>query len=71
MKYEMKICVSSPPDRDKLVAEIFFDNQQWAEVNQERGELWVEFYARQDGHPWSILFSDAVNALQQAEQRLA
>jgi len=67
-KYEIDI--SSPPDREKLVAEISFDNVQWAEINQERDVLEVEFYPRPDGQPWRIDFQLAVNALNEARIKL-
>lgn len=65
-----RITIASPPDRDKLVAEIFFGNQQWAEINQEKGVLEVEFYPRLDGQPWQIFLPDALAALQEAEKLL-
>ena len=68
MSYE--VCISSPPDRELLVAEIFFGHVQWAEINQEEGVLRVEFYPRPDGRPWIILYSEAVLALSEAKQRL-
>ena len=70
MKHKHRICISSPPDREKLVAEIFFGDTQWAEINQESGDLQVEFYARPDGEPWQIDFQDALAALNEAKQRL-
>ena len=70
MKEAHRICVSSPPDREKLVAEIFFGDAQWAEINQERGGLEVEFYPRPDGEPWRIDYQDAVNVLHEAKRRL-
>jgi hypothetical protein len=65
-----RITIASPPDRGKLVAEIFFGNQQWAEINQEKGVLEVEFYSRSDGQPWRIALPDAFAALQEAEKLL-
>lgn len=65
-----RICISSPPDRDKLVAEIFFGDVQWAEINQEEDTLQIEFYPRPDGQPWRISFVDAVTALEHAKQRM-
>jgi hypothetical protein len=47
-KNKYRICLSSPPNRSKLVAEIFFGNVQWAEINQEKNALEVEFYPRPD-----------------------
>jgi hypothetical protein len=64
------VSISSPPDREKLVAEISFNNIQWAEINQEGTELRVEFYPRPDGKPWNISLADAESALQLARQRL-
>ena len=70
MQHKFHICISSPPDREKLVAEIFWGNDQWAEVNHERQDLEVEFYPRPDGSPWRINYDDALKALEQAKQRL-
>lgn len=70
MKDKHRIGLASPPDREKLVAEIFFGDMQWAEINQERGDLEVEFYPRTDGKPWELKYDDAVKALNQAKQRL-
>lgn len=65
-----EIWISSPPDREKLVADILFGNIQWAEINQEKEELEVEFYARPDGEPWRIIYEDAIKALEHARKRL-
>jgi hypothetical protein len=34
---KMRVSISSPPDREKLVAEVLYENEQWAEINQESG----------------------------------
>ncbi len=70
MKDTNRICISSPPDREKLVAEIFFGDVQWAEINQERDALEVEFYPRPDGEAWRIDYQDAIKALDEAKRRL-
>jgi hypothetical protein len=70
MKDKHQICISSPPDRAKLVAEILFGDTQWAEINQEREALEVEFYSRPDGEPWRIDYQDALNELEEAKWRL-
>lgn len=71
MSDAFRICVSSPPDRERLVAEIFLGDTQWAEVRQEHEALEVEFYPRPDGKPWRIGYQDALQALEGARQRLA
>jgi hypothetical protein len=65
-----RISISSPPDREALVAEIFFSNIQWAEINQNRSVMEVEFYPRPDGQPWRISLEYAQDALESAKQRL-
>ena len=70
MNNSSRICISSPPDREKLVAEIFFSDQQWAEINQEGSSLEVEVYPRPDGQPWKINYGEVLNVLQEARARL-
>jgi hypothetical protein len=70
MKESPRISISSPPDRKYVVADIFFGETQWVEINCEDLIFRVEFYARPDGEPWRIEFDDAVAALNEAKQRL-
>lgn len=67
---KFRICISSPPDRNKLVAEVFFENVQWVEINQEKDTFEVEFYPRPDGQTWKIDYSEAIDALNEAKCRL-
>jgi hypothetical protein len=70
MKDTHRIAIASPPDREKLVAEFFFGDTQWAEINQEREALAVEFYPRPDGEPWRIDYQDALKALDEGKRGL-
>jgi len=70
MSDELHITISSPPDLEKLVAEIFFGSNQWAEMNQEKGNLQIEFYPRSDGRPRDLDLSSVMDALQKAKLRL-
>jgi hypothetical protein len=70
MTKDMRICISSPPDREKLVAEIFFGNTEWAELNQESGTLEVEFYTKPDGEFWRLGLDDVLEALCEAKKQL-
>ena len=67
---KMSVDIASPPDRDKLVAQISYDREQWAEIHQESASLTLELYPRQDGKPWEFSFDEALGALQRARQRL-
>lgn len=67
----MRISISSPPDRKKLVAEIFIEDQQLAELNQENAEeLFLEIYPRKDGQPWNISYEELVSVLDEARRKL-
>jgi len=66
----LRICISSPSDRERVVAEIFFGDVQWAELNQENDSLQIEFYQRPDGKPWRIDFQLAIEAQDDAKRKL-
>ncbi len=57
---KMRMGIASPPDREKLVAELFYDDEQWAEIHQESEQLTLQLYPRRDGQPWEFSFDEAV-----------
>ena len=67
---ELRVCISSPPDREKLVAEIFFGDEQWAELNQEHETPVVEFYPRDNGEFWQLTLDEVLESLHEAKKRL-
>ena len=71
MQNEPRFCIASLPNREKLVVEIFFDDTQWAEINQEQDALEVEFYPRPDAKPWRLNLQNVVKALDDAKRKLA
>ena len=70
MSDTFRVSVTSPPDREKLVAEIWFGDEHVAEINQEKGELQIEIYARRSDEPWAFPHADYMEALSQARHRL-
>jgi len=67
----MKILITSPPDRENLVAEIWVDNCQLAEVSQEGEVQFVEIYPHPPGGAWRVPFRQLLQAMKQAKVRLA
>jgi len=50
-----EILIASPSDRENLVAEIYFENQQVAEIWYEvSSKLSVDLFPKPDGGPWSF-----------------
>jgi len=70
MVEKITTCITSPPDREKLVAEINVGNEQWAELNQEDGALRLEFYPRSNGKFWQLSFDEVIKSLNEAKKRL-
>ncbi len=70
MPTKMTVDICSPPDREKLVAQISYDREQWAEVHRATDSLTLELYPRQDGKPWEFSFDEALTALRHAQKRL-
>jgi hypothetical protein len=67
---DLRIDIASPPDREKLVAQIVIGNEQCAEINQENDGLSIEIYPRQDGQPWVLDYGAFLTTLESAKQRL-
>ena len=68
---KFEILIASPLDRERVVAEIFYENVQWAEISQENDdELIVEFYPHTSEPYWEFNFEEAIQALEIARNRL-
>ena len=61
-----RLQIASVSDRKKLVAELWYGDEQWAEVNQESGKLIIQIYQRRNGEPWSFEYNDALELLKSA-----
>jgi hypothetical protein len=64
------VILASPPDREKLVAEISDGHDVWAVVNQETGEFVVEILSRGDGSPWIFPLDEVLEAMKRATSSL-
>jgi hypothetical protein len=62
----IRIQVASVPDRDNLVAELWFENVQLAEISREQGQFEVEVYAS----GVSIPLDQYLDALARAKEEL-
>lgn len=70
---KLNIEISSVPDRNKLVAEIWYGNDLIAEINQESDCLEIELYPLQkvtlDYQEFLSILETAKNRLTQEEQK--
>lgn len=61
--------ITSPPDRENLVAEIWLGNQMIAEINQENENLRLEIFADENGK-LELSYNDFYEALKKAKEKL-
>lgn len=63
--------IASVPDRDHLVAEIWWDDCMVGEIRRtDDGGSRLEIYAQASGMPWSFDFCDWLEILQEAKKKL-
>ncbi len=65
-----RITISSLPDRENLVAEISYNNIQFAEINQEADELKIQFYPHPKEGFWEFSVDEILNSIEKAKKRL-
>ena len=70
MDTKFSISISSPPDREKIVAMLDYENEQWAELNQESENFTLEIYPRKNGQPWEFNYEEALKILADAKKKL-
>lgn len=69
MSFEIEI--TSVPDRDEIVAEIWRNDEMVAEVRRTtKGSLALEIYSSKSSEPWLFDFHEWISALTEAKHRL-
>jgi len=69
---DFEITIASLPDRENLVAEIFYKNVEWVEISAEiPNEFVVAFCNTDEGNYWEFPYDEAMEVLEVAKSRLA
>jgi hypothetical protein len=66
----IELQITSPPDRERVVVELWRDNVQLAEVSNEDGTLRVEVYAAPGTNCVAIQLDELEEALRRARENL-
>jgi hypothetical protein len=66
----MRIVIASFPNKEKVVAEIYDGENQWAELSQEHDSLILEIYPCEDTKAWTFQYQDVIDILKEAEHKL-
>lgn len=67
---DFEIIIASDPDRDELIAELYYRGNQWVEISHETNEMLIEFYPHPSEGYWEFPLNEALNALEKAKQRM-
>ncbi|HYD54774.1 MAG TPA: hypothetical protein VEA99_19225 [Gemmatimonadaceae bacterium] len=70
MRTEFTIEIASVPDRDHVVAELWYGEEMVAELSREVGSLRLQLYPRASSH-WEFDFGRFQAALEDMETRLS
>ena len=69
----IRITLASPPDRERLVAEVLVGSLQIAELSRDEesaGAIKLEIYPRPDGSVWVVDADAFIAAIDEARARL-
>lgn len=66
----IELLITSPPDRERVVAELWRENVQLAEVSNEDGTLRIEIYAEPGTNRVVIPVDELEEALERARRNL-
>ena len=67
---KFKIQITSPPERDNLVAEIWWNDSHVAEINIESGEFEIELYKPVENEYWTFPLKEFLEVIHEAKKRL-
>ncbi len=65
-----RITVNSLPDRENLVAEIYYKHYQFAEISRETGEITIQFYPHPQKKYWEFSLPEIQKIIEEAKTKL-
>ncbi|NGX58956.1 MAG: hypothetical protein KR126chlam3_00098 [Chlamydiae bacterium] len=70
MSKKFSIRIASDTSREKVFAEIYYDNDQWAEISQEKEKPVVIFFSPAKEKYWEFPLEEALATLEKAKEEL-
>jgi hypothetical protein len=67
-KFSIKI--ASDTDREKVFAEIYYNEEEWAEISQEGEKLLIALFPPFQGKYWEFPLDEALEAIAEAKKSL-
>lgn len=67
---KIEVMLIAPPERERLVVELWSCDEMLGAINAETPELMVEFFSRQSRKPWVLNLDEVIRVLQLAKKTL-
>jgi len=67
---KFEITIGSLPNKDNLVADIFYDRFQVAEITNENNEFLIQLFFYENKDCWTFLLEDFQKVIEDAKRRL-
>ena len=74
LNMKITVQIASVPDRNNLVAELWYEDEQWGEISQETENTILEIYPRTNGKNdkiWSFDLNEIIEKLKDAQKRIS
>lgn len=68
-KDDFRIVIASLPNRDNLVAEIYYNGIQWVEISKEKEQALIQFYTHPYQNYWEFSLQEAIDVLERAKKK--
>ncbi len=66
---KFRVVISSVPDRENCVCEIYYNHLQWAEISKEKEEVIIQFYSHPSQKYWEFPLEEAIEILQKVKNK--
>ena len=67
---KFEIIIASLPNKENLVADIYYNNLNWAQISQETEAIMIRFYPPEYTPFWEFNLDEALEILEMAKKRM-
>jgi len=66
----LSVSIASVPDRENVVAELWYQDQLWGELSYENNEFKLEIYPSSKGDAWNFNYEKVLQSIINAKEKL-
>ncbi len=66
----MSILIADAPGKERVFAELYYNDELWAIVSLDEGNLLLDIFSNIEGAPSKFPFDDVMETLQEAKKKL-